>query len=139
MLPRLKSKIQELEHYLCELKSIIPPSYELYVSDLKTKAACERYFEKIIEATVDVAFLILKEKQIPSPEEDKAAFETLSKENIISLELADRLKEAKGMRNILAHEYGIVDDVLVFSSVTSELLLDVTLFITSVKKIYKFI
>ncbi|MCH7723429.1 MAG: aminotransferase class I/II-fold pyridoxal phosphate-dependent enzyme [Bacteroidetes bacterium] len=50
-------------------------------------------------------------------------------------DLEEKLKEAKGMRNIIAHEYGKIDDVLVFEAVTEELIPDVKEFLNSVRGI----
>lgn len=130
---RIKDKIAELEKYLAELDPILPSDFEEYEHNLEKKAACERYFEKIIEAAVDLAFLVVKERGRPIPEEDKEAFDLLFKEKIISLATATRLKEAKGMRNLLAHEYGLVDDTIVFESITEELREDLKKFIEEVK------
>ena len=63
----------------------------------------------------------------------KKLLKRLFNEKIIPLELAKRLKEAKGMRNILAHQYGVVDDKMVFHSVTEELSRDVSRFIEEIK------
>lgn len=104
-----------------------------YIKDIRTKAACERYFEKIITAVVDLAFLIIKDKGLRLPEEDKEAFEILANEEIIPKELSKRLKEAKGMRNIIAHKYGTVDNEIVFEAVTKEIERDVSKFIEEVK------
>ncbi len=133
---RIKEKIEEIEGYLSELSDIIPGNFEKY-KDIKTKAACERYFEKIIGAVVDLSFLLIKEKGFKIPEEDKAAFDILSEERIISREISEKLKEAKGMRNIIAHEYGKIDDEIVFHSITEELEKDVSEFIKSVKEVLK--
>ena len=130
---RVNDKIKEIEDYLSELVEIMPKSLQEYTDDLKTKAACERYFEKIIEAVIDLAFLIIKDKGFRVPEEDKEAFDILSKEKIIPEELAERLKEAKGMRNIIAHEYGKIDDEIVFHSITIELEKDVQSLISSLE------
>jgi len=130
---RINDKIREIEDYLSELEEIMPESFHDYKTDLKTKAACERYFEKIIEAVIDLAFLIIKDKGYKIPEEDKEAFDTLANEKIIPQELSIRLKEAKGMRNIIAHEYGQTDDELIFHSITEELKLDVSELIKSIK------
>lgn len=35
--------------------------------------------------------------------------------------MKDTLKEMKGFRNILVHEYGYVDDAVVYQAVTAEL------------------
>jgi len=130
---RINDKIREIEDYLSELKEIMPESFHDYKTDLKTKAACERYFEKIIEAVIDLAFLIIRDKGYKIPEEDKEAFDILANEKIIPQELSIRLKEAKGMRNIIAHEYGKTDDELIFHSITQELESDVSELIKSIR------
>lgn len=111
---RTKDKIKEIEEYLERLMEIVPKELEDYKKDHKTKAACERYFEKIVEAVIDLCFLIIKEKGLKMPEDDEGSFDILKQEDIISEKLNGKLKDAKGMRNIIAHEYGKVDDELVF-------------------------
>ncbi len=130
---RIKDKIEEIESYLAELDEIAPKIFEEYISDLKTKAACERYSEKIIEAVVDLAFLVIKDKGFKLPEEDKEAFDILAEEKLISKALAEKLKDAKGMRNIIAHKYGKIDDKIVFEAITEELERDVKEFIGEIK------
>ena len=76
-----------------------------------------------------MAFLVIKENGLKSPEEDKEAFDIIAKGKIISETLATRLKDAKGMRNIIAHEYGKIDDKIVFEAITEELERDVKEFI----------
>src|SRR3989344_2142868 len=122
---RISDKIKEIEDYLEELLYIAPDNFTEYKTNLEKKAACERYFEKVIEAVVDLAFLVIKEKELKIPEGDKEAFDILVRNNIIPKILATKLKEAKGMRNVLAHEYGKVDDKLVFDSIKEELENDV--------------
>lgn len=131
---RVYDKIEEIETYLNELLEIIPVSFEKYKTDFKSRAACERYFEKIIEAIIDLAFLVIKDKKLRIPEEDAEVFDILSKEGIISKELAKRFREAKGMRNIIAHEYGKIDDEIVFHSITEELEKDAKELIYIIKK-----
>ncbi len=132
---KIKDKVEEIETYLEELESIIPSDFEAYEQDFKSKAACERYFEKIIEAVVDLAFLVIKDKKLKTAEDDKGAFDILAESKIIQKELAERLKDAKGMRNILAHEYGAVDDSIVFDAITGELEKDVREFIDVVSRV----
>lgn len=129
---RIEDKLLELESYLVEAYQIIPESWEEYIADIKTKAACERYFEKIIGVIIDIGFLIMKFKEYELPDSEEGIFVFLANKEIISQELAKRLKDAKGMRNILAHEYGIVDDSLVFNSIKEELDKDAQDFIESI-------
>ncbi len=126
---KIKDKIREIEKYLDEFGSIVPSHFEEYQHSFEKKAACERYFEKIVEAVVDLAFMVIKEKGLKIPEEEKETFDRLAEEEVISKGLATRLKDAKGMRNLLSHQYGNVDDEIVFKSITEELDKDVRHFI----------
>ncbi len=132
---RIKDKIEDIEKYLDELGEILPGSLEDYKKDFKTKAACERYAEIVIEAVIDLAFLVVKYGKLGYPESDLETFEILSKSKIIPSELAGRLQDAKRMRNIIAHEYGSVDDEIVFHSITEELEKDVKELIKSIRKL----
>jgi len=131
---RINDKIQEIEKFLEELESVLPKDLDEYLNNFKIKAICERHFEKIVEAVVDISFLIIREKKFESPTDDENSFEILSNHNIISKELSIKLKAAKGMRNIIAHEYGKIDDKLVFEAVTQELIKDVNEFINQIEK-----
>ena len=134
MNPRIKDKLREIERYLAELSEIVPRSIEEYL-EIKTKAACERYFEVIVEAVIDIAFLIIKDRHLKIPEDDKQAFDILANEKLILPELSQKLKNAKGMRNLIAHEYGKIDDEIVFEAITSELENDVREFVNVIKRL----
>lgn len=56
---------------------------------------------------------------LPSEEDD--LFERLANAGVISEELKKRLREMKGFRNLLVHEYGRVDDRIVFEILRSQL------------------
>lgn len=130
---RIKDKINEIQNYLEEFDNIIPENYKEYKNSFLVKAACERYFEKIVETVVDVAYLFIKTERFSLPEEDIKAFDILVDKEIISNELGEKIKDAKGMRNILAHEYGKVDDELVFESITKEIFKDTEEFINQIE------
>ena len=126
---RINDKINEINQFLEELESLVPSSLEEYKSCIEKKAACERYVEKIVEAVIDLAFLIIKNKKLRIPEDDIDAFNILLENKIIDNDLASRLKNAKGMRNIISHQYGKIDDEIVFEAINEELNKDVRKFI----------
>ena len=132
---RTTDKINEINIFLEDLKSIAPSTLEEYKSSIEKKAACERYVEKIVEAITDLAFLIIKYKKLKLPEDDIDAFNILLENKIIEKDLASRLKNAKGMRNIISHQYGNVDDRIVFESVSEELDADAKKFVSVIQKI----
>ena len=132
---RIKDKIKDVEEFLGQLKEIVPGSFEKYRKSIEKKAACERFAEKIAEAVTDLAFLVIKLKKLKIPEDDADAFNILSDNKIIDNNLSKRLKNAKGMRNIIAHQYGKIDDRIVFDSIKEELEKDVVEFIGCLNKI----
>ena len=131
----MKAKIKEIELYIEELLEFMPENFEDYMDNFKTKAACERYFEKIIEAAVDLAFLVVKERRLKLPEDDKGAFDVLCGEKVISKKLSAHLKEAKGMRNIIAHQCGNIDNKVIFTAMTEELIKDINEFLNCIRSI----
>ncbi len=134
---RVADKIAEIEEYLGQLSEIIPNTIEEYKGSLEKKAACERYLEKIVEAATDLAFLVVKIKKLSIPEDDAHAFSILAEQKVIDEVLEKKLKDAKGMKNIIAHQYGKIDDTIVFEAVTEDLEKDIEAFITCVEKAMK--
>ena len=132
---RIDEKVKEVEEFLKELKGIIPASLNEYKKNIEKKAACERYVEKIAEAVTDLAFLAIKLKKLKIPEDDADAFNILLDDGMIDEQLSKRLKNAKGMRNIIAHQYGKINDEIVFEAVKEELSRDVKEFVKCLKKI----
>jgi uncharacterized protein YutE (UPF0331/DUF86 family) len=77
---------------------------------------------------------VIKDSGLDLPEDDKEAFAILEKSGLIGADLSQKLREAKGMRNLIAHEYGSVDDKLVFEAITSEIGRDAKRFLKAIKK-----
>ncbi len=133
---RIGDKTNEVKKYIEELYDIIPDKFEKYKANNMAKAACERYFEKIIEAITDLAFMIIAKKKFEIPEDDIDAFRILLEHKIIEEDLYKKLRDAKGMRNILAHEYGKIDDNIVFKAIKTELKKDIKEFLDNIKKLH---
>lgn len=131
---RIRDKIIEIERYLEQLESVLPISFEEYKNNQKIRDICERRFEKIIEAVEDLAFLVINCKKLKHPEFEKEIFDILRENKIISEVLSKKLKDAKGMRNFIAHQYGKINDELVFEAVTEQLENDVNEFIKIIEE-----
>lgn len=134
MKERIKNKTAEIEEFLENLEEFRPSTLEEYQKDILKKSACERLIEKTIEAIIDLSFLIAKHKRIYLPEDtsNKEIFDILEKNKIISEELCKKLHDAKGMRNIISHEYGKVNDEIVYESLKEEIIKDAKEFINRI-------
>ena len=132
---RINDKIKKLKKYLIELEEIIPDNFKNYKNNNEKIAATERYFEKIIETMLDIAFLIIKRKKYTIPEDDFNAFEILYENKIIDEKLLKKLKEAKGMRNFIIHQYEKIDNEIVFEAIKYNLFNDSNSFIKQILQI----
>src|SRR3989338_2023957 len=94
---RINDKLKEIEHILEKILEILPAVFEEYQTKETIKAACERYFERIIENCVDVCLLVIKEKKLVIPEGDIESFQSLANAKIISKKLSEKLQDAKRM------------------------------------------
>jgi len=137
MKERINDKIKQISKFLEELYQIAPTILEDYLEDFTKRAACERYFEKIIEGIIDLAFLVIKYKKLKTPEDEESSFIILKENHIINELLCDDLRRAKGMRNILAHQYGEIDDEKIFNAINENLEKDIKEFINSIELILK--
>lgn len=110
---RILAKIDRLDRYLQELKDIMPENFEIY-QKIEKKRACERLLQVSIESVLDICAQVVIELRLGLPSEEDEIFEKLEQAKIISSATRETLKRMRGFRNILVHEYGHVDDRLVY-------------------------
>ncbi|MCK5698671.1 MAG: DUF86 domain-containing protein [Candidatus Aenigmarchaeota archaeon] len=118
---RILSKIDELDSYLDELIEIVPDTFEEYELSIEKKRSCERLLHISIESVIDICMLLVKDLKLGLPVEEEDVFDKLEKKKIFPKKLIKKLREMKGLRNILVHRYGSVDDELVYDSLSAEL------------------
>lgn len=110
---RILVKIDRLDQYLNELSDIMPENFESY-QKIEKKRACERLLQVSIESVLDICAQIVIELRLGLPSEEDDIFEKLEQAKIISSTTRETLKRMKGFRNIIVHEYGRIDDRLVY-------------------------
>jgi uncharacterized protein YutE (UPF0331/DUF86 family) len=117
---RILSRLDELEGYLAELRSVVPGTFEGYRA-VEKRRSCERLLQISIEATIDVCALLVTGLRLGLPADENDMVEKLATHAVISRPMADLLRRMRGLRNILVHEYGRVDDAIVFETVRHRL------------------
>ena len=118
---RILVKIDELEGYLKELKSILPKDYDEYLSSIEKRRACERLLQISVECAVDICGFFISGLQLGLPAEESDIFEKLFQNKIISAGVRDILKSMKGFRNIIVHDYAGIDNAIVYEIATTRL------------------
>ncbi|AUX08402.1 hypothetical protein AArcSl_0756 [Halalkaliarchaeum desulfuricum] len=75
----------------------------------------------LIQSCIDLAQHIRAAENLAPDGTSKQAFESLGDAGIISRETQEKLAEAAGFRNVLAHRYGDVDHDLVYDVLHNDL------------------
>lgn len=117
---RLLSKVDELDAYLNELTQIAPSSYGEY-KQIEKKRSCERLLQLCVECVIDVCKLLVAQLRLGLPSEENDLFTKLENKGVLSQPVAEVVRQMRGFRNILIHEYAAVDDELVYAYVGTRL------------------
>jgi|SRR3990172_4278768 len=117
---RILAKVAELEGYMRELRAIAPKSFSEF-RQIEKKRACERLLQISVEIVIDICHLFVTGLKLGLPAEEDDIFEKIERAGLISEPLKQTLKEMKGFRNILVHEYSEIDDKKVFQAVKTRL------------------
>lgn len=108
---KIKTRLEELRKRILILRrdfSVLPE--EKLLSDENLYASAERHLEVAIQACLDIANHIVSSLGLERPKQKSAeVFEILSKEKILDQELTKIMVQVVGYRNILIHEYLVVD------------------------------
>ncbi len=117
---RVLAKLDEVDGYLDELRAVTPRDLAEYAR-IEKKRSCERLLQLAVEATIDACAMLVSGLRLGLPGEENDLFEKLARRGVISERMTDTLRRMKGMQNLLVHEYGRIDDELVFETVRDRL------------------
>lgn len=96
-------------------------SKEEYVEDMVTQRAVERTLMNLVQACIDLAQHIRSAEDLSPTETAKQEMQALGNADIISRETQEKMEEAIGFRNILAHRYGDIDHEVVYDVLHDDL------------------
>lgn len=77
--------------------------------------------EFIIEDVIDVCNILNSDLSLGIPSDEDSIIKNLEDKKIISEELAEKIIQMKGFRNILVHRYGKINDKESFETIKENL------------------
>lgn len=90
------------------------PSLERYRNSWKDKDSAERNLQKTIEAIIDIGKMLVADKGLREPGNNREVFLILEENNLFPTEFISLIDKMIGMRNILVHSYDRVDEAIVY-------------------------
>ena len=103
----LAKRLAALQSYVEQLRRLGRP--ELLTSDVKEERFILHTLQLAMQSALDIASHIVSDEWMGEPEKNRDLFLLLAREGWIGRDLALALGEMTGMRNILVHEYLMVD------------------------------
>ena len=114
-------KLRYINRYTDDLKQMRGMSKEEYVEDMVTQRAVERTLMNLVQACIDLAQHIRSAKGLSPTGTARQEMQVLGNAEILSRETQEKMEEAIGFRNILAHRYGDIDHEVVFDVLHDDL------------------
>jgi uncharacterized protein YutE (UPF0331/DUF86 family) len=113
---KIKTLEKDLLDTVSEIKSITAVEEEVFVKNQKDVYSLRYLLIAAVEAMANICNHILARITGQVPKGYPDCFEKLSDAKIIKKELANKLKKAASLRNIIIHKYWAIDDLKVFKS-----------------------
>lgn len=127
-LKRYKEKLNLIDKRLEEVSEW----KDYLLSEEKSKLATYKAFQEIVEGSMDILAMIIKDKKL-IPKDDYLNIDIAKENKLLTKDLCDALRDMNGLRNRIIHEYNGLRDNLALDSIEG-LLPQVTKFTELVEK-----
>lgn len=114
-------KLRHVNQYTDDLREMRGMSKDEYLADMVTQRAVERTFMNLIQSCIDLAQHVRSTEDFAPSGTSKKEIEALGNADILSGETQEKIEEAVGFRNVLAHRYGNVDHDVVYDVLHDDL------------------
>jgi len=104
----LEKKIDSILRCLNRIEGRLPKTETKFFNDYDAQDVVILNLTRAVQLSVDIATHILATTQVASPSTMADAFVHLERTQIITAEIADKMKRAVGYRNVAVHAY---DDI----------------------------
>jgi len=115
------SRLEIIEESIKRLKTIAKKPLSEYLKDPYIQAAAERFLHKAIEATIDLANMLVARKCKKTPRGYVDVFNILEEEELLSHNLAEEGRGMAKFRILLVHGYIRVDPKLIYEILQKKL------------------
>jgi uncharacterized protein YutE (UPF0331/DUF86 family) len=112
-------KLAEVETYVRELRELAEPA--ALEREIKEQRFVLHTLQLAIQAALDAASHVVSDERLGEPERNRDLFTLLAGAGWIPRALGARLEQMAGFRNLVVHEYAIVDLAIVRDVVENRL------------------
>ena len=112
----IDQKLESLRRCVTRVEAKMPATLEELKRDLDAQDIVALNLTRAVQICIDIAAHWLAEHtEQPAPQTMGQTFEALGAQGIIAEDLATRLKQAVGFRNVMVHSYDEINWAVVFA------------------------
>lgn len=117
----LADKIAAIRDATARIRSVLPATASGFVHDRTTREVVVLNVFVAIQTAIDLATHWLADAGWDVPATYGDLFTALADHEVLDRQLAGRLAAASGLRNLIAHQYGVIDAARIYEIATTDL------------------
>ena len=103
------------------VREVRPPTLEAFLADRTAREVVTLNVFRAIQEAIAVATHWVSDEGWVVPQSHGEVFAALGDKSVIDRALADRLRAAAGLRNLIAHQYGVIDFERLYGIASSDI------------------
>jgi uncharacterized protein YutE (UPF0331/DUF86 family) len=117
----LAKKIAAVRDAVARIRAVLPADVEGFQTDRTVREVVVLNLFVALQECVALAAHWLADRGADVPAGYRELFLTLAKDGVLEMDLARRLAAASGLRNLVAHQYGVLDWNRIYEIASSHL------------------
>lgn len=117
----LATKIAAVRDAVARIRELLPATVDAFRADRTAREVVTLNLYVAVQETIALATHWIAAEGLEVPRTYGEMFLVLADHGVLDRELADRLRAAAGLRNLIAHQYGIVDAGRIFTIASTAL------------------
>lgn len=105
----LATKVAAVRDAVARIRAVLPESSDSFVADRTSREVVVLNLFVALQDCTSLAVHWLADQGLDVPQTYGEVFRRLGEQNVVPADLADRLAAASGFRNLIAHQYGVLD------------------------------
>jgi len=111
----LAKKIAAIRDAIARIDAVLPASADAFANDRTAREVVTFNLFLALQEAIALAIHWLADEGLVVPSTYGEVFDALGQREVIEPALAERLRAAVGLRNLIAHQYGVLDFRRVFT------------------------
>jgi uncharacterized protein YutE (UPF0331/DUF86 family) len=105
----LAEKIASVRDAVARIREVLPPASEAFLADRTIREVVILNLFVALQECLSLAAHWLSDAGLDVPQSYAQVFQRLGERGVVAPDLAGRLAAASGLRNLVAHRYGVLD------------------------------